>query len=201
MHPNSKLLFEKYAKQLFPPGARVLEIGPDGVPSTYQRIVEDSSITWQTLDIRNDLPLTYSGCSEYSFPIASDVYDVVLSGQVLEHVPKIWIWIGELARVCKPGGLVVTINPVSWPYHEDPVDCWRVFPEGMKALYQHAALEVELCRCECLERNGRRTVPGRSAEYQDARLRIAYRVLGLLGLPVECAYDTITIGRKPAGPK
>jgi SAM-dependent methyltransferase len=199
MHSNSKLLFQKYAKQYFRTGLKVLEVGPDGIPSTYQNIVGDPSVAWHTLDIRSDPALTYQGSSEYEFPIDTGVYDIVLSGQVLEHVRQIWVWIREVARVCKVGGLVVTINPVSWPYHEAPVDCWRAFPEGMKALYEYASLQVELSAWECLEPvPSRRRLPGSSAQCQSLRRRLAYRVLGLMGFPAECAYDTITIGQKTA---
>lgn len=197
MHRNSELLFQKYAKQYFRPGMRILEIGPDGFPSTYQKMVGDSSILWHTLDLRNDPSLTYHALSEYEFPVESASYDVVLSGQVIEHVRQIWVWIRELARVCRSGGLVVTIDPVSWPYHEAPIDCWRIFPEGMKALYEHASLQVEFSHWESLEaKSNRRYFPGRSAEWQSPGLRFAYSVLSIVGFPVECAYDTITIGKK-----
>lgn len=176
---------------------KVLEIGPDGVPSTYQRAVDDSSIVWHTLDLRDDPSLTYRTFSEYEFPVESASYDIVLSGQVIEHVRQVWTWVQELARVCKEGGLVVTINPVSWPYHEAPLDCWRIFPEGMRALYECARLQVKFSCCESLEASGyRQYIPGRSAEWQTPGMRRAYRYLGKLGLPVECAYDTITIGAK-----
>jgi hypothetical protein len=162
-------------------------------------MVADSSIVWHTVDLRNDPALTYCALTEYQFPVESASYDIVLSGQVIEHVRQIWVWIGELARVCRVGGLVVTINPVSWPYHESPVDCWRMFPEGMKALYEHASLRVKLSRWESLEATRYRNhIPGRSAEWQSPRMRLAYRILGKFGFPVECAYDTITIGEKIA---
>ncbi len=48
----------------------------------------------------------------------------------------------ELSRVVRPGGYIVTVNPVSWPYHEAPIDCWRVFPDGMQALLDDAGLEM-----------------------------------------------------------
>jgi SAM-dependent methyltransferase len=201
MHRNSRLLFEKYARNYFCPGFRVLEIGPDKLPSTYQSLVSDNSLQWETLDLRPDKALTYVAPSEYSFPIPDGTFDLVLSGQVIEHVRKPWRWIREVSRVCRAGGHVITINPVSWPYHEAPVDCWRAFPEGMRALYEDAGLEVVLSQWECLEVSSLRPrLPGRSREWQPFALRSAFTVLGMLGFPVECAFDTITVGRKPTPP-
>jgi SAM-dependent methyltransferase len=197
MHENSRLMFIKYAKEYFQPQMRVLEIGPDSFPSTYQSIINDSSIHWDTLDIHSDARLTYQALSEYSFPIASNSYDIVLSGQVLEHVRKIWVWIKEVARICKNGGFVITISPVSWIYHEDPHDCWRAYPEGMKSLYDEAALEVILSTWQSLEIEiNRKTIPGISRECQSWQRRLAYTILEKFGFPVECSYDTITIGKK-----
>jgi SAM-dependent methyltransferase len=199
MHANSKLIFEKYATQYFPPGARVLEIGPDGFPSAYRSLVDRGGLTWDTIDVFQNPDLTHVATSEYVFPMAGDTYDVVLSGQVIEHVRKIWVWMREVARVCKPGGTVITINPVSWPYHEAPIDCWRAYPEGMKALYEDSSLEVILSIWESLEEpTFRKYIPGVSREARSRTLRLTNRLLGHLGFPVERAYDTITIGRKAA---
>lgn len=178
---------------------RVLEIGPGGMPSEYQSCVASESIIWHTLNIRKDAQFTYSGVSGYDYPIPDNTYDIVLSGQVLEHVRKIWRWIKELSRVCKVGGYVITINPVSWHYHDALVDCWRVYPEGMKALYEEGGLEVIISKFETIEgKNIRRTIPGIGIDSQSRRKRLVYRILGLFGFPVECCYDTITIGWKLA---
>lgn len=199
MHRNSRLIFERYARPHFRSHTKVLEIGPTGSPSMYQQIIDDATITWETLDICDGPKLTYPNTPAYAFPIPDDTYDIVLSGQVLEHVPKVWVWIGELARICRPGGHVITINPVSWPYHRAPVDCWRAFPDGMRALYEHAGLEVETSTFESIEGEGiRRTIPGRGLDRQRRIKLVISRLLAPLGFPVECAYDTITIGRKPA---
>lgn len=154
MHLNSQLLFERYAKELFRPDMRVLEMGPNEIPSTYQTMVGIGSIGWDTLDIshgRAHPSLTFVTDDEYRFPVDSDAYDIVVSGQVIEHVRQIWRWMREVARVCRPGGRVVTICPVTWPYHEDPVDCWRIYPEGMNALLGEAGLEPEVVVCESAE--------------------------------------------------
>jgi SAM-dependent methyltransferase len=200
VHANSKLLFEKYARDYFQPGARVLEIGPDGFPSAYRSVVDPrQQMRWETLDVFRDERLSHVATSEYEFPLETGTFDVVLSGQVIEHVRKVWVWIREVARVCKPGGTVITINPVSWPYHEAPIDCWRIYPEGMRSLYEEASLDVLHCSWESLEAVGyRRYTPGASPEAQSRLLRLGGRVLGKFGFPLERSYDTVTIGRKRA---
>ncbi|MBL9119616.1 MAG: methyltransferase domain-containing protein [Phycisphaerae bacterium] len=199
MHENSELLLREYGAEYLPKQGMLLEIGPNGFPSTYQAAYATPSLTWHTLDLYEHPQLTFTAKSENQFPIPDNTYDVVLSGQVIEHVRRPWVWMKELSRVCKVGGVVITVNPVSWPYHEAPLDCWRIFPDGMQAIYEDASLDVILSRWESLEdRQYRRHVPGRSAEYQPRKLRLAYQLLGRIGLPVECAYDTITIGRKIA---
>ena len=198
MHENSMLMFEKYALPLFRGVRGVLEIGPDNIESSsYRRKVNDPSLRWDTLDIYAHPSLTFTAVSEYEFPIPSDEYDIVLCGQVLEHVRKVWRWLPELNRVCKPSGHVVVIAPASWPYHEAPIDCWRVYAEGMTALMEDSGLEVLTSRSETLEgRPGRRFIPGRSLSYMGWKGKTFYGLLNLLGLPVERSVDTIGIGRK-----
>jgi SAM-dependent methyltransferase len=202
MHKNSRLLFEKYARQHFRPEMRVLEIGPDREPSTYRSIVGATS-AWDTLDFasRSDVALTYRTTDEYRFPVADSAYDLVFAAQVIEHVRKVWLWVPELARVCRPGGLVIIINPISWHYHESPVDCWRIYPEGMRALCEEAGLEVVLSLWESVELKGlSRITPAGLRKH-----RIMQRLSGVVGMlnaglkfPVEAAYDTITVARRPA---
>ena len=197
MHSNSRLLFERYAKSEIGHHRKILEIGPDAVPSTYRRLSDDLSPVWHTLDITGNPELTYPNSSEHAFAIPDESYDVVISAQVIEHVRRPWKWLREVARVTRVGGLVITINPVSWIYHEAPIDCWRIYPEGMKALYEDAALTVLLSRWESLETpQFRKHSPGVSIEHQTPRKRAISKILGRLGFPVEAAYDTITIGRK-----
>ncbi len=199
MHGNTRHLFKRYAKQYFQPNLRVLEVGA-WLPSVLQYMVGDASICWETVGIDDSAPFTYVG-TEYSYPVESDVFDIVVAANVMEHVRKPWVWIKELARVCKRGGYVITINPVSWPYHEWPIDCWRAYPEGMMALYEEAQLKVIISRCESLEDTHlRRHIPGRSLwniyERGGWGTRAFVKALEVLRLPVERPYDTVTIGRK-----
>ncbi len=194
MHRNSKLLFDRYAKDLFKSHLKVLEVGPDGHPSSFQRLVGDGTITWETIDLFSSPQLTYVAKNEYEFPIPDETFDIVVSGQVIEHVRKVWRWIKELARVCKKGGQIVTVNPVNWPYHEAPVDCWRVYPEGMQSLYDEAGLTMQLCKCESLELRSTRLLVNGKGWWQTLK-ESAKRVLGFRR-PWLAAVDTISIGVK-----
>lgn len=213
MHFNSELLFKKYSLSYFKDNMRVLEIGPQGIPSAYQQIVNKPTITWHTLDLYDSYPgLTYTSHEEYNYPIDGESYDLIISGQVMEHVKKIWLWLAELKRIVKTNGTIILINPVSWPYHAIPVDCWRIYPEGMKALCDQYQLDIILCTCESIEQthfqNSKTpTVPGQSYAMQNQKLRvrtikiwnsILYYVplIRKLRVPVEVAYDTITIAKK-----
>ena len=68
--------------------------------------------------------------------------DVVISGQVFEHVEYFWLTIMEIMRILKPGGLCCIIAPSSGFPHRYPVDCWRFYEDGMKAMARFAALDV-----------------------------------------------------------
>jgi SAM-dependent methyltransferase len=215
VHLNSQLLFERYAQSYFAPGQEVLEIGPDAVPSTYQRIVGDQVGRWTSADLHYETPsgsgrpFSTDGIAvdqvmddESRLPFGDASFDVVISGQVLEHVRRIWLWFQEVARVCKPGGYVITICPVSWPYHEAPIDCWRIFPEGMRALCDDSGLEVITSTFESLEpKVSSRTYPGQSHFYNrpsTTKADLKDRVRRLIAWPTPTAIDTFTVARKPA---
>ena len=89
MHRNSALLFSKYATRYIPPQGKVLEIGPTGIPSEYQKLANVPGSTWHFIDFpdteynhASPTNLTYALQDPYEFPIADGLYDVVVSGQV-----------------------------------------------------------------------------------------------------------------------
>jgi SAM-dependent methyltransferase len=209
MHANSKLIFKRYAPDYFLPGARVLEIGPDRIPSSYCDAIGDQSLRWETADLSSaPMPApgvpqtTYVMQTEYDIPTPEDTFDVVLAAQVVEHVRRIWEWVPELARVTKPGGTVILISPISWPHHRVPYDCWRIYPDGMQTLCDEAGLHVILSHAESLEPVfSRRRYPGIGYDWsfygRSTAGRLIERAKGLVGWPMPTALDLITVARKP----
>jgi SAM-dependent methyltransferase len=163
MHRNCVLLFSKYAKSFFKEGMRVLEIAPDTYPSSLQKLIDVKGLKWETLEVRSrpdmGTALTYLSENEYAYPISDEQFDIVLSANVIEHVKDIWIWVEEVARVCKTGGHIITINPISWPFHGEPLDCWRIYPEGMKALHEKAGVDTTLSVFESLDFPKKYSIP------------------------------------------
>lgn len=223
MHLNSELLFKKYGVPHFDGKVKVLEIGPSSYPSPFQKLVNDDTIQWDTIDFvdTNSIDdaafenLTYKLQSPYEFPIADETYDIIVSGQVMEHVDKIWLWMKELKRITKKGGKIITISPVSWPYHEAPIDCWRIYPSAAIALADEVGLDVSLAIFESLEDAELRkkdarvcTIPGRSYAYNyfpghlkkilkwNRYIRMIPRAGIYLQVPIEVAYDNISILQK-----
>lgn len=212
MHHNSELLFKRYALPYFTKGLRVLEIGPDAWPSSYQLAAAVDGLVWSMADLATssdalgrrffgqgaDADLTYIMESENDVPAPDDYFDIVLSGQVIEHVSRVWIWMRELARICKPGGYIITLGPISWPYHEAPVDCWRIYPEGMRALSEDAGLDVLQSKSECLrERMPRRSYLGADLGRTSGVKALLKAIAEFLGWPMPIVVDTITIAQKP----
>jgi SAM-dependent methyltransferase len=78
---------------------------------------------------------------QYDIPKPDETYDVVISGQTMEHVEFFWNWIIELERVLKKGGLLILIVPSGGPIHRHPVDCWRFNPDGLLAVAKWANIE------------------------------------------------------------
>lgn len=205
MHPNSLLTFQKYClgeflvadagqpnvshrRGIFEPNDRVLELAPKGVPSAYVQALPSAIVSsidlWVTdLRARRRGDKTIIQHDDYTLGCGPEEFDVVLAGNVLEHVWMPWRWIRELARVLRPGGRVILVSPVTWQVHQVRCfrgrrqDGWRVLPDGMRALFDEAGLETLVAALEQL----------------DIGNEAAQRAQIIHGDPI----DVIGIGRKP----
>jgi SAM-dependent methyltransferase len=74
--------------------------------------------------------------------IDDESIDTVLCSQVLEHVPRPWDAMGEIARVLRPGGVVILSVPHLSVIHEAPHDYYRYTGYGLDALCRRADLEI-----------------------------------------------------------
>lgn len=68
--------------------------------------------------------------------------------------------------VTNPNGRLCLIAPSSGPEHRYPVDCWRFYPDGLRALARYAGLEP----IECYAQWDDATHPERDPQWQDCVL-------------------------------
>jgi len=74
-------------------------------------------------------------CESEHLPFQDASFDTVLCTQVLEHVPRPWLAASEMARVLKPGGMLILSCPQYWVLHEIPQDYFRYTPYGLRILF------------------------------------------------------------------
>ena len=74
--------------------------------------------------------------------IGSKSFDCVVCGQMLEHDEFFWLTMLEIRRALKPGGLCCIIAPSAGTEHRYPVDCYRYYPDGLRAAARYAEMEV-----------------------------------------------------------
>lgn len=196
MHINSIEIFKKYALSYIQKGDSILEIGPDTTPSSYQKLLSRDDLKWETMDFscRGDVNLNHLMEDPYNFPIQSESYDIILAGQVCEHVGKLWRWFSELNRICKKGGKIIIITPITHRYHLAPVDCWRIYPDAYKALCDDFGFDILFCdwmneACPGIRSAKRKPFAQRFSEF----LNLPFSIFRI---PWDASYDCILIAQK-----
>ena len=147
MHQSSMLAMTRFVEEHM--GAyrgrpmSVLDVGSLDVNGSYRSLFDDDCWQYTGVDMSPGagVDVVLPGPYDWS-PIRSDAYDVVISGQAFEHIEFPWVTIAEVARVLRPGGLVCIIVPSGGFEHRYPVDCWRYYPDGIRALAHWADLDV-----------------------------------------------------------
>jgi SAM-dependent methyltransferase len=83
----------------------------------------------------------------YRAPFAAEVADVVLCGQVLEHVRHPFKLVTEMGRVLKPRGYLIIHAPFIKVQHRKQAngmvidDCFRFLPDGYSSMFEEAHLK------------------------------------------------------------
>lgn len=77
-----------------------------------------------------------------SLPFESESFDHSVAFQVLEHHPDPRQMLSEMARVIKPGGLILLTMPFMGGLHEEPHDYQRLTPYGFAELLPQVGCEA-----------------------------------------------------------
>lgn len=119
--------------------------------TNYKHLFNNPNWTYTGLDIASGPNVDLVVDTDYKWQnVGDEQYDILISGQCLEHVEMPWRLVHQLERVCKKGGIIAVIAPFYCKAHRHPVDCWRYLPDGMRALFTKEVNFKEL-ECDILE--------------------------------------------------
>ncbi|MGW8179661.1 MAG: class I SAM-dependent methyltransferase, partial [bacterium] len=94
--------------------------------------VGDADWDYSQVDVHGDLSM---------IPAASEIADIVLNVQVLEHVPEPAKVLAELFRVLKPGGSLFLTAPQGLHEHQQPNDYYRFTRFSLLQLLRDAGFD------------------------------------------------------------
>jgi SAM-dependent methyltransferase len=121
----------------------ILDLGSQDINGSYRSLFEHPPWRYLGLDMapgKNvDIVLRHP---YYWREIKAESADVIVSGQTFEHTEFFWLSMREMARALKVGGLLCLIAPSAGDEHRYPVDCWRVYPDGLRAAARYTGLET-----------------------------------------------------------
>lgn len=140
MHNSSMIEMNNLLKKYGSHGL-CLDVGSMNINGTYKALVPLTYV-YLGLDLEPGPNVDLVSKKPYDWPSDNDMFDLIISGQCLEHVEDTHKWIQEVYRICKPGGLVIIIAPHSFGEHKYPIDCWRIFPDAMRWLLKFAGFEI-----------------------------------------------------------
>jgi SAM-dependent methyltransferase len=114
----------------------VLDFGSGTSPGqtlTHRNLLAEYDCEYTGVDIRAGDNVDVVMAKPYRLPLKSNSFDIVISGQVFEHVPFFWVSLLEIARVMKPRAYFFMTVP-SRGHEHSTYDCWRVYPDGLRAM-------------------------------------------------------------------
>lgn len=144
MHPSSmenmKKAKAKYLKHINQ-NSIILDVGGRGLSSdrSYQSLFPESR--YHIADIQPGIGVTDIMPGPYDLPFNNETFDLVVSGQMLEHCSNPFKSVAEMKRVMKPNAFIVLIAPSEGPYH-DSQDCWRFMKDSWRAIAEDVGLEL-----------------------------------------------------------
>lgn len=119
-------------------GGRALTVDRD---RSYQSLYADIAKNYYIADIVDGPGVTHVMIGDYGLPFEDATFDLIVSGQTLEHVKNPFKSVREMKRVLKYNGYMILIAPSAGPRH-DSIDCWRFMDDSFKAIAADVGLQV-----------------------------------------------------------
>lgn len=147
MHKSSMLKMEYFKNNYLNTDEelKILDVGSFDRTGDYNygQILNETKWDYTGLDLREGDNVDIVVENPYDWQeLESNSFDVVISGQALEHIQFFWLTMEQINRVLKPGGLCCIIVPSEGPVHRNPYDCYRFNEDGVISLAMYVKFEV-----------------------------------------------------------
>jgi cephalosporin hydroxylase len=138
--------FAQQARKIFgEQPIKMLDVGSASVNGSYRPLFEWPGVSYTGLDMAPGENVHFVPKDMYDWrELPDQSFDIIISGQALEHIEFPWLTVEQMSKKIKTGGLICLIAPSRGPEHRFPTDCYRYYPDGMKALAKWAGLKVLL---------------------------------------------------------
>jgi SAM-dependent methyltransferase len=141
-HAQMKLSIQRYMEK--DRKYRVLDFGSGTSPRqtlTHRSLLAEYDCDYTGVDVRKGNNIDIVMKKPYRIPLRSKSVDIVVSGQVFEHVPFFWASLLEIARVMKPHAYFFLTVPSRGHMHST-YDCWRIYPDGLRSMAAWSRLRL-----------------------------------------------------------
>jgi SAM-dependent methyltransferase len=122
---------------------KIMDVGGRdlSVERSYYSILKSYASEYHIADICNGPNVTHLMSEPYSIPSDDEYYDLIVSGQTLEHVKNPFRLVSEMKRILKTNGHMILIAPSTGKRH-DINDCWRFMDDAFRAIAEECELET-----------------------------------------------------------
>ena len=147
-----QVLADHWIETALPAGGRVLDLGCGTGDSVDQFRAVDPSVRWVGVDLPSSPEVARRVRTDAEFhtfdgerlPFEDGSIDFVYCKQVLEHVRRPEVLIGDVARVLSPGGTFAGSTSQLEAFHS--LSTWNYTPYGLKLLLEDAGLSLKELR-------------------------------------------------------
>lgn len=122
---------------------RVLDVGSYDVNGNYRMLFSGMDVEYIGLDVAAGPNVDYVPKNSYKWDeLEDESFDFVISANAFEHIEYPWLTICEIYKKLKKGGFACILAPNSIHEHRYPVDCYRYFSDGFRALAKWGGFDV-----------------------------------------------------------
>lgn len=128
-------LIIKYAK------GKLIDLGGGNLP--YYDLISSRVKEYDSADLFSQDPrIKYHLDLQNMAEIKNENYDTAICLEVLEHIPDPLKALGEIARILKPGGMLILSAPHLSRLHDEPYDYFRFTKYGLIELLNKAGFDI-----------------------------------------------------------